>query len=451
MPPRRSLTRPAFPRAAFYSGLALCVLLAVFFQFSDLDQRVAAHYWNRGILPWPGRDWPVTAWLYRFGAQPANLAGLLGALAFGFSFRGTKHRHWRGPGLFLFLLLALGPGLLVNGILKPVFGRPRPTDVTDLGGLWQFQRALHPGVPGRGVSFPSGHAASAWYFLGLPFLFRGWRRWLAAFFAVAFGALMAFARVSQGAHFVSDTLFSGALLLLLAAGLSPLIHWQPRAAFFKRTSVRWALGLGLLAWLSLSKVVYEDRRFFAGWQNGPGGPTQLAPQMRFLSYQAPTPPSDLALDMDLRSYDVAVNFDQSMEGVILPLKFNARFHGQGLPGAKETLDQARFISPGFNLGPGTFPVRLEQALHGLWLAQGGEADLNLPLSIPVDARLHSDSGALTIGPLPAGRRVLISRLPQGCSPPPGFTPYGSHGWLREGEPPFIALDLDAPIVRFSDR
>ena len=36
--------------------------------------------------------------------------------------------------LFLTLSLLLGPGLLVNGILKPQWGRPRPIHVTQFGG-----------------------------------------------------------------------------------------------------------------------------------------------------------------------------------------------------------------------------------------------------------------------------------------------------------------------------
>jgi lipid A 4'-phosphatase len=40
--------------------------------------------------------------------------------------------------VFLIATLALGPGLLVNVLLKEYWGRPRPIDVTEFGGQQQF-------------------------------------------------------------------------------------------------------------------------------------------------------------------------------------------------------------------------------------------------------------------------------------------------------------------------
>ena len=53
---------------------------------------------------------------------------------------------------FLALTLALGPGLLVNGLIKEHSHRPRPFQTQDFGGTWQFssvrrfRRAVHDGL-----------------------------------------------------------------------------------------------------------------------------------------------------------------------------------------------------------------------------------------------------------------------------------------------------------------
>ena len=41
---------------------------------------------------------------------------------------------WRRPALFLVLVAALGPGLLINVVFKDHYGRPRPREVQELGG-----------------------------------------------------------------------------------------------------------------------------------------------------------------------------------------------------------------------------------------------------------------------------------------------------------------------------
>lgn len=443
--------RPAFPQAAFYGGLGLFVLLSLLFQVTDWDLRATAHFYGRGG-PWAGQAWGWAAWLYTHGEKPAFVTGCLGALGFGLSFASPRFRAWRGPGLFLFLLLALGPGLLVNGLAKALAGRPRPFETLGFGGLWEFCRPFHLGPPGRGHSFLSGHAASAWYFLGLVFLLKAPWRGLALLAALAFGSAMSLARVAQGAHWVSDTLLAGAAVFTLAAGLAPLARWQPPARFWRRPGLGWALGLGALAMLSISHVRHEDRRFILLWQKGPGRPMHMAPQQRLLTWQQPQPPEDVALELVLPAYDLEIGFQAPADALTMPLRLDAVFQGQGLPGARERLDAAILQpgDPGLPVGPRTLAYRFEQRLQGLWLTAQGRARLDLPLAWPLDLRLRAPGRAVTMDPLPSGRRVLITRLPEGATPPPGFEPYAGRAWLREGEPPLISLDLRARSVRFLD-
>jgi lipid A 4'-phosphatase len=445
-------TRPPFPRAAFFGGLTAFALLSLLFQFVDWDRQVALHYFRQAPA-WPGRQWGWADLLYRLGEPPAVIVGALGGLGFALSFGSPRFRAWRGPGLFLFVLLLLGPGLLVNGLGKALTGRPRPFETLGFGGLWEFARPFHFGPPGRGLSFLSGHAASAWYFLGLVFLLKAPWRGLALLGALGFGAAMSLARVAQGAHWVSDTVLAGAAIFTLAAALSPLIHWQPSRRFWSRPGLGWALGLAALAWLSLSHVRYQDRRFVTYWQKGFGRPMHMAPQQRLLTWSQPEAPNELALDLRLRASSLRVRFDEPASGLRLPLRLDAWSQGQGLPGGRETLNAAILApgDPGLPVGPRTLAYRIEQGLSGLWLTFHGDAELGLPADWPVDLRLHMPRGDLRIGPFPQGRRVLLSRLPPDAEVPAGFRPYANRAWLREGADPLIAVDIQARSVSFEEQ
>jgi lipid A 4'-phosphatase len=438
--------KPPFPYPAFYGGLILFAVLTLLFRTTDLDLRTADAFYRGGVGAWPGQDWAWSEALYRWGQAPADVCGALGWAAFLLSFVSKRFRAWRGPGLYLGLLLLAGPGLLSNVLAKGLAGRPRPVETLGYGGIWEFHRPFQFGVPGRGASFLSGHAANAWYFLGLAFLLPpGWSKKLVLALALAFGSAMCVARVSQGAHWLSDTLLIGAAMWTLSAGLSPLIHWQPPAAFFRRGPVLWALGGLLLGWLSISRVVYEERHFSGG---SAGDPTH-----RGLPYALSTRPQEVDVDLDLDCGDIDVRFDPAPEGLSgtagLPLTLDETFQGQGLPPAKESLDAEALGAGGqFAPGPRALSVRFRQGLRGPWLSRQDKLRLGLPAGLEVDVRLRSADGAINIGPFPPGRRVLLSGLPPDWVPPDDFHPFGDKDWMRDGGPPLISLDLGAPVLRF---
>lgn len=445
--------RPPFPSGAFYGGLALFAVLSLLFRCTDLDRTVADAFYHGFSPPWPGRHWAWSEAFYRFGQFPADLCGALGLAAFFAGFASPRFRAWRGPGLFLGLLLLLGPGLLSNVLAKGLAGRPRPMETLGYGGIWEFHRPFDFGTPGRGASFLSGHASNAWYFLGLVFLVPVRIRTSTLALALALGTAMGLARVSQGAHWLSDTLLPGAALWSLAAGLSPLIHWQPQASFFRRGAVLLALGGAALGCLSLSRVVYEERHFSPPLaMGGPADPTHRdlpgAPR-------STSEPKEVDVDLSLRCGEVSVRFDApsaasgSVAAPSLPLRLDESFEGQGLPPAREDLIAETLPAGGqFAPGPGALAVRLSQSLRGPWLTRTDQLRLAFSPGAEVDARLRTEDGAINMGPFPAGRRVLLSGLPAGCVPPSGFRAFGGSDWVRDGKPPLISLDLDAPLLRF---
>ena len=128
---------------------------------------------------------------------------------------------------FLALTLALGPGLLVNGLIKEHSHRPRPFQTQDFGGTMAvppvrpFRRAVHDGLLVRfGRDFdrlvePRAGAVDA------AALARGGDRRLAPVHYI-----MGVERIAYGGHYLSDVMF-GALInwaLVLAAAMSMRIR-----------------------------------------------------------------------------------------------------------------------------------------------------------------------------------------------------------------------------------
>jgi lipid A 4'-phosphatase len=116
--------------------------------------------------------------------------------------------------LFLLLSLALGPGFIVNTVIKNHSGRARPFQIKQFGGQRQFTNPfILSDQCKRNCSFVSGDAAVGYF--GLVFLFIARRRRIfIASAAVSAGTLIGLIRMAQGAHFLSDVIFSGVFTLL---------------------------------------------------------------------------------------------------------------------------------------------------------------------------------------------------------------------------------------------
>lgn len=150
--------------------------------------------------------------------------------------------------LFLSATLALGPGLLVNGLLKSVWGRPRPVEVVDFGGDQPFVGAWHMSdFCGTNCSFVSGEASFGIWLMALAFVVP--RRFrnpvLVATGILAF--IFSMNRIAFGGHFLSDVLISWALTLLIIALAYRFIFVRP-PAWLREEALEGALagaGLGI--------------------------------------------------------------------------------------------------------------------------------------------------------------------------------------------------------------
>ncbi len=121
---------------------------------------------------------------------------------------------------FLLLTLLLGPGLMVNEVLKNHWGRARPAQVTLFGGTAQYTPPLQMADQcQKNCSMSSGHAALGFYPLALAWVLHRQRRvWVVV--GLASGGLVGMGRILQGGHFLSDVLVSAAVVWLVCALLA---------------------------------------------------------------------------------------------------------------------------------------------------------------------------------------------------------------------------------------
>ncbi|MGB8276559.1 MAG: phosphatase PAP2 family protein [Methylovirgula sp.] len=137
----------------------------------------------------------------------------------------ASHAPDRRSMLFLVLSLALGPGLLVDGVLKDHMHRPRPVQIHEFGGRLSFEPFYYAsGSCRRNCSFPSGETAAAFWTMAPASLAPLPMRPLLVGLALVFGLATGGLRMAFGGHFLSDVLCAGLLTLALIGMLRRLLR-----------------------------------------------------------------------------------------------------------------------------------------------------------------------------------------------------------------------------------
>ena len=210
----RSRKKIVLAMAAFFLGL---VLISLVFAHFNLDRRISGvfHHPQEGFFLEDHAPW---IWLYRFGTIPGLVFIALSIFAFFMSTLSPRWADIRRPAAIVVLTALLGSGIMANVVLKPYWGRPRPSQTTDFGGEWAYRDALSPGTPGKGQSFPSGHCTIAFLFVSAWAARKKYPR--AAFaitvFGLTYGLFMSAARIVQGAHFATDAMWALGVIVLSA-------------------------------------------------------------------------------------------------------------------------------------------------------------------------------------------------------------------------------------------
>ena len=204
-------------------GAVLVASLALFWLAPGIDLFVSGLFYD------PQHGFALAAWppLREFTASIRWITGaILLVAAVGTAWLRLAGRPlWRldrNALIFLVAALAIGPGILVNTVLKDHWGRARPYQIEAFGGTHQFTPAPLPADQcQRNCSFVSGHAALGFSLVGFAFLMpTGRPRNLVLAAALSFGALVGLARIAAGHHFLSDIIDAG----LVVVGTSWLLH-----------------------------------------------------------------------------------------------------------------------------------------------------------------------------------------------------------------------------------
>lgn len=228
-------TKPVLPHANSFQRmliwmalvpLALLAVITLLCYWTPLDLAVTRQFFSTQGERFPYTETLLANTIYDYGPIPAVVFGVGSVAAWLGSFVFSSLRNVRKGALFCSLAILIGPGILINTVLKPNWGRPRPCDTVVFGGQFEY---VPPGTIGpyeMAKSFPSGHASMGFVFLLPAFLLlRKNPNAAMCVFAVGLicGAGVGASRIAEGGHYLSDIAWSGAIVyftgLMLYVGM----------------------------------------------------------------------------------------------------------------------------------------------------------------------------------------------------------------------------------------
>lgn len=229
-----------FSRPSFLVGMLalVTVTLIVFRVAPGLDIAASRAFFDLSDCP-PATLDTASCGHFATGADPVmkvfrQVMQVLPALAAAAILGWAGYRHWRRSDLdrralaemgVAFGALVLSPLLLVNGIFKSYWGRPRPHMVDLFGGELPFVPAgTITSYCESNCSFISGEAAGAFWLVCLVPLVPREDRLPVLVGTLAIAVSASLLRVAFGGHFLSDVMLGGmatvttfSLLAVLAA------------------------------------------------------------------------------------------------------------------------------------------------------------------------------------------------------------------------------------------
>lgn len=199
----------------------------------SLDLAVSQFFYRLGGDNFISND--ITTFFYTYGVIPADLLVATALMIFITSY--ILHRkEWRAPALVLILTLAIGAGLIIHPLLKDQWGRPRPKQIVQFGGMQEFRPYYKPNFfnqPEPSRSFPCGHCSMGFYFFALMLVGKRIDRPLIQYIglsiALGLGIALSIVRIAQGGHFLSDTLMTALIMWETALLCDFLIYHYKKA------------------------------------------------------------------------------------------------------------------------------------------------------------------------------------------------------------------------------
>jgi len=212
-----------FLRVPFRVWIAFALVTALFVFYPEIDLAASRFFFTPGV-GFETRGTPVERLIYHsvgFLLVVGNISLIVWLVLARFT---NRLQAWFTAKelAFLLLLLALGPGLIVNGLLKGNWGRARPIDLAQFGGSYRFTAAFVLSDQ-EGRSFSSGHTAASAYWIVVVLLIAPQRIWLLGV-AIAYSLAVSWMRMATGGHFMSDVVTSYFIVAILARALYELLY-----------------------------------------------------------------------------------------------------------------------------------------------------------------------------------------------------------------------------------
>lgn len=207
-PPHSTEFRRQFP--LYLPGILLLIATCLL-EFSGGDLRLSGRFYSAASAEWTWLGTFPWKQIDRYFVYPGMLLGIVATAYAAHCLVWRMKTRWTLPACIVAGTFLLGPGLLVNGSMKPFFSRPRPKEVVELGGVKAYRPPLGFGEQVHfNSSFPCGHASIGFFLIAPAFACRRHSGWQAAWLygGLAYGTLMGVSRIVQGAHYTSDVLWS---------------------------------------------------------------------------------------------------------------------------------------------------------------------------------------------------------------------------------------------------
>ena len=375
---------------AAWAALAVAAVAALIVPWDALDPASARLFYRPEFPHGPWQTprlipWGVVAHLTPVVALGLALFGLVRLVRPRSRDASARDRR---AAIVLLLGLALGPGLLVNLILKDHWHRPRPRQTIGLGGDFPYVAPFRIGPVGK--SFPCGHSAVGFACVALAgFVDARRRRARLAVVAgaLALGTLLGLGRVATGAHFASDVIWSALLTCVTIAAVAVAVE---RRAARARSAGSAAVKAGV-----------RGRTLAAGLVAA----AALASALLCFPFRDVEAPHAIPLPEALATLEVRVEI-QHARLVFLPpgpaeLTVESRHDGFGVPWGRveEQVDRVPTSdvssSPVVSAGTGA-TVRYRVASRGWFADLEGTTVVSLPASAAGRVEIDVTDGHLTI-------------------------------------------------------
>ena len=246
----------------------LLVVTTVLFGELDLDRKIQSQFYcsDRGWFLKETQPW---RFIYRYGTIPGLVLTLAALIGFCHTYVTNCCPQWRRSLLLVVLTTVIAAGFLVNGTLKTFWGRPRPKQVTEYGGQFEYRHIYDPGAPGMGKSFPCGHATMGFIFVTFLFFHTSprWLIWGGTLLGLGYGTLVSIGRMVQGAHFATDAIWALGLVVIISTLLHyatlhiPALYGQQKSPLSRTAGLKLAAGTVVLI-LAIVAIFMTRRPFY---------------------------------------------------------------------------------------------------------------------------------------------------------------------------------------------